>query len=158
MLPPDVRVLEERSLGAQGEATLAEAYELLLNYWRSGGRDRDIGLHLLFLAWYLMVEPAHITGLDEDTPGSKKLQSTFNEVHSRYAEPLANDPEFLYVVSLMAMQSPRLLGDEKTWSELGENYRAKYRSLCPQGMSADVFDETNAYGDYFAEQARVEDG
>jgi hypothetical protein len=158
MLPPEVRLLEQRSLGAPGEATLGEAYALLLNYWRSGSRDRDIGLHLLFLAWYLMLEPAHITALGEDAPAAQELQSTFSEVHSRYVGPLANDAEFLYVVALMALQSPLLLGDQESWTELGENYRAKYRSLCPQGISADVFDKSNAYGNYFAEQVRVKNG
>ncbi len=158
MLPPEVRLLEQRSLGSPGEATLGEAYGLLLNYWRSGSRDRDIGLHLLFLAWYLMLEPAHLRGLDKDAPGSKQLQSTFSEVHSRFAEPLADDAEFLYVVGLMAHQSPLLLGDQKSWTELSENYRAKYRSLCPQGISAEIFDESNAYGNYFAEQVRVQNG
>lgn len=61
MLPPEVRIFEKRSLGSQGEATLFEAYQLLV----------------------------------------------------------------------------------------------KYRSLWPQGFSADVFDETNAYGDYFAGHARL---
>lgn len=151
MLPREVRLLEERSLGAQGEATLAEAYGLLLNYWRSGSRDRDIGIHLLFLSWYLMREPGQKTGLREEDQTHKELQSTFVEVRSRFAKPLAEDAEFLFVVGVMAQLAPQLLGDPKFWTELSEDYLARYGLLCPQGISGDTFDESNAYGNYFSE-------
>lgn len=64
-VPHDVLELENRSPGCDGEPTLFRAYELLLAAWRRGSRDREVGLHLMFLAWYLLCEPPHLTGLDE---------------------------------------------------------------------------------------------
>src|SRR5687767_6482579 len=57
--------LEKQSLGAQGAPTLGRAYELLRDQWKSGERERELALHLMFLAWYLMMEPPFLTGLDE---------------------------------------------------------------------------------------------
>lgn len=42
--------LENRSIGINGEPTLAAAYEILKEQWNSGDRDREIGLHLMFLS------------------------------------------------------------------------------------------------------------
>ena len=118
-LPPDVLELENRSLGRHGAPTLASAYERLKQYWDAGNREREVALHLLFLAWYGLCEPPHITGFETHNMPSDELQArftelqdTFNQVHKAIESQIDDDPEMLYVVGLMAHLFPYLLGDE----------------------------------------------
>jgi hypothetical protein len=163
--PPDVIELENRSLGRHGSPTLASAYERLKQYWDAGNHDREVALHLLFLAWYGLCEPAHITGFE--TEGMSRdclqaqfdqLQDTFNQIHTAMEPQIDGDPEMLYVVGLMAHLFPYLLGDELAWTQRSEHYRRRYHTLLPMGISPSVFHHRGAYGDYFAHQARGNDG
>ena len=95
-IPVKALELENRSLGKHGEPTLAEAYEVLLECWRSGDRGRELGLHLMFLAWYMLCEPSHLTGHDEARTPSAKLMAVFNEIHDYFAPAIAHDAEMLY--------------------------------------------------------------
>jgi hypothetical protein len=157
-IPTEVLDLENQSLGQKGAPTLAAAFEMLLPVWRAGSRDREVGLHLMFLAWYLMCEPGHLTGLessriDESTPGS-----VFREVHDYLRPSIKSDAEMLYVVGLMAHLFPYLLGDEPEWESIAAEYRESYRALVPEGLSPNVFAGRGAYGDYFAGQTTVVGG
>ncbi len=76
--------IENRSIGINGEATLAEAYRILKTQWDNGERDREIGLHLMFLAWYGIIEPTHLTGFVENEKTTQELNTTFNEVHDYF--------------------------------------------------------------------------
>jgi hypothetical protein len=73
--------LELQSIGKHGAPTLGPAFEVLRDHWRAGERDRELALHLMFLAWYLNIEPSHLTGLDETRTSSKELPEVFNEAH-----------------------------------------------------------------------------
>ena len=64
-IPEEALDLENRSIGINGEPTLAAAYEILKNQWNNGERDRELGLHLMFLAWYGTSEPEYITGFSD---------------------------------------------------------------------------------------------
>lgn len=158
MLPEEVISLERRSIGANGEPTLSAAYTVLVRHWQEGNRDRDVGLHLMFLAWYLMVEPPYLTGLDGSSQVANGLRAQFNEVYAHFAEAQKDDAEFLYTVGLMAQVSPWSLGDESEWSKLSRAYRTRYRRIYPEGMDPTVFDATHAYGDYFNHHALVKGG
>jgi hypothetical protein len=96
-IPPRALELEQQSLGT-GNPALGEAYEMLRNQWRDGDRDRDLGLHLMFLAWYLEIEPAHLTGRNNDRAPTAQLQSVFAEVYDHFADSIEGDAEMLYVV------------------------------------------------------------
>lgn len=157
-IPAEILDLENRSIGVSGEPTLGLAYERLLAEWRRGSREREVGLHLLFLAWYLLCEPPHITGLDEVRTPSTTLPGVFREVHEWFHHRIRSDAEMLYVVGLMAYLFPYLLGDEEEFEALAREYRRLYRSLAPDGISPDVFSKRGAYGEYFAWQAQVEGG
>lgn len=157
-IPDAVTELENRSIGRKGEPTLAAAYQLLLKEWHSGNRDREVGLHLMFLAWYLMAEPPHLTGLSEYLNPTLDFSDVFHEVHAHFEPGIRDDVEMLYVVGLMAHLFPYLLGDEDKICELSEKYRERYRSLSPRGVSAEVFANRGAYGDYFGGQAQVAGG
>jgi hypothetical protein len=157
-LPAEAIELENRSVGPHGEPTLARACELLLGSWAAGNRSRELALHLMFLCWYLMVEPTHLTGLEPTDPISDRLQRTFCEVHEHFSANMARDAEMLYVVGLMAHLTPWLLGDNDTWESRSETYRLLYKKLAPQGIGRQVFEGRGAYGDNFAGQARVKNG
>ena len=147
--------LETRSIGRCGEPTLASAYDLLLAVWRNGCRGREIGLHLMFLAWYLLCEPRHITGFDESESGASALTDIFREVHECFRPFIRSDAEMLYVVGLMTHQFPYHLGDESELTQLSQEYRTLYRSLAPEWIRPDIFSKRGAYGDYFAGQSQV---
>ena len=150
--------LESGIREAHGEPLLGAAYEILRAEWRGGDRDRELALHLMFLSWYLLIEPAHLTGLDEERVSTDELMAVFNEVHEHMALSQSDDAEFLYVVGLMAHLSPWLLGDNAIWEARSNEYLLRYRTLGPNGLDPAVFDERGAYGAYFGSQARVEGG
>ena len=64
-----------------GAPTLGAAYEVLREQWESGERDRELALHLMFLAWYLNVEPPHLTGLDDAGSARTRVQMTMRYAH-----------------------------------------------------------------------------
>ncbi len=154
----EVLDLENRSLGRDGEPTLCRAYELLLSEWRTGSRDREVGLHLMFLSWYLLCEPPHQTGLHERPVPSSALSAVFREVHEHFRPNIAADAEMLYAVGLMAHLFPYLLGDEAEFGALARDYRSLYRFLAPRGISSEVFTNRGAYGNYFAGQSQMAGG
>jgi hypothetical protein len=158
MIPREALEFENRSLGGEGEPTLCSAYEVLLGAWRSGSRDREVGLHLMFLAWYLLCEPPHLTGLDERRVPSSTLSAVFHEVHEYFRPNIATDAEMLYVVGLMAHLFPYLLGEQSEFEALAREYRSLYRSLAPRGISPELFGGRGAYGEYFAGQSQVASG
>jgi len=152
--------LEIQSLGANGAPTLGAAFEVLCDQWRAGERDRELALHLLFLAWYLNVEPAHLTGLDETRVSSKELPGIFNEVHDWLLPDGAasSDAEALYAAGLPARMFPWVLGDHEVWTARSESYRLRYRELAPDGIAGSIFEGRGAYGEYYGQQARVAGG
>jgi hypothetical protein len=150
--------LENRSIGAHGEPTLAAAYVILCDAWWNGDRDRELALHLMFLCWYMLIEPPHITGLDEGRLPSSELVRVFNGVYDIMAPGSEADPEFLYVVGLMSALAPWLLGDNDTWGQRSRDYQDKYWELKPTGLDPAFFDGRGFYGHYFAGQARVAGG
>ncbi len=145
-------------VGDHEKPTLAAAYEVLRDAWRSGDRDRELALHLMFLCWYTLIEPPHLTGRDERRVPSAELGTIFNEVHNYMLPTSQKDPEFFYVVGLMSHLSPWLLGDNDQWEARSQEYRVMYRRLLPNGLEPCVFKGRGAYGEYFASQALVKDG
>ena len=157
-IPRDALELENAHRGPNGQPTLARAFSLLREAWRGGDRDRELALHLLFVCWYGLLEPEHITGFKDDEETANQLRRTFGEVHG-YAEPgIERDPEMLYTVGLMANLAPWLLGDLAEWEDRSNHYRRLYRALAPEGLDPAVFDGRGAYGEYFGSQARVPNG
>jgi hypothetical protein len=156
--PDEIMALENRSIGDHGKPTLGQALELAIGEWNAGNREREFRLHLLFLAWYCNLEPSHITGYHESTP-SARLGELFSAVYDTFTDAILDDAEALYVVGLMALLSPWLLGgDAKTWEARARDYRVRYRALVPEGLSPSQFEGRGAYGDYFAGQFQVQGG
>jgi len=80
-IPREALELEYRSVGRRGGPVRFRAHQLLLAEWRRGSRERELGLHLMFLPRYLLCEPPHLTGLDEPSDESSTLGAIFREVH-----------------------------------------------------------------------------
>lgn len=152
--------LENENVGPNGRPTLGAAFEVFRTQWASGERDRELALHLMFLAWYLYLEPSHLTGLDEARTPIEDLAAVFNAAHDWLLPTGAEteDVEALYVAGLAAQLCPWALGETSLWIARSKAYRARYRQLMPNGISPAVFQDRGAYGDYFASQARVAGG
>lgn len=158
-LPEAILELENRSIGAGGKPTLGEALLLAVKEWRSGNRDRELRLHLLFLAWYCIVEPPHLTGLNESRISSSELPPLFLETYETFEADILDDAEALYVVGLMAHIFPWALDkDIPTWEARSKNFRVRYRELLPDGFTPAHFEGRGAYGNYFSDQAAVDGG
>ena len=156
--PDTILELENQGIGEDWQPTLGRALEFAIGEWNAGNREREFRLHLLFLAWYCNLEPSHITGYHESTP-SDQLGELFSAVYETFADSILDDAEVLYVVGLMALLTPWLLGgDLETWEARSRDYHVRYRTLVPDGLSPSYFEGRGAYGDYFAGQVQVEGG
>jgi hypothetical protein len=151
----DALVLEQRSVDRSGKPALGEAYELLRDQWRSGDRDRELALHLMFLAWYLTIEPPFLTGLDARRTPSDELPAAFLEVHGHFEASIESDVEMLYVVGLMAHLCAWCIGDVDSWDARSLEYKPAYRQLAPDGLSPSLFEGRGLYGHYFAGHAKL---
>ena len=157
-ISPEALELENRSIGVDGEPTMAAAYRIPKGQWDSGERDREIGLHLMFLAWFGIVEPGHITGFS-DTDGEKReLQQVLNEMHSFFEPLIHNDAEILYAFGLAADLFGYMFDDAPTWEYRAEEYKRLYRQLRPDGLDPTIFQSRGAYGDYYEGHARLKGG
>jgi hypothetical protein len=156
-IPQEALDFENRSMGVRGEPLLAEAYRILKQEWDAGNRDRDLALHLMFLAWYGQIEPPFSTGFIEND--GTQLMDTLTEVHEYFVPQIHDDAEMLYTLGLAAelfwFMYPY---DQAIWEERSKDYQKRYRSLSPEGLNPEIFHDRGYYGDYFEGQAKVEDG
>jgi len=157
-IPSEALELENRSIGIDGEPTLAAAYDILKRHWRRGVRDRELALHLFFLAWHGLVEPSHLTGFSEQSDWSDGLNETLSEVHGYLELQLDDDAEILYVIGLAAHLFWFMFRDSKVWEQRAIDYRRRYRTLAPNGIDPTTFRNRGAYGHYYAQQAAVKNG
>jgi len=121
-----------------------DEYADLLSRWNSGERGREIGLRLLFLAWYCLAEPAFLTGLPDDGSSLEVVREVFDWLGGEETE----DPELQAVVAVMARVAADALGDADEWTRVGRAFEVRAPAL-------DTFDFSGrgAYGEYFAHQA-----
>lgn len=156
-IPPKALELENRHIGQNGEPTLGDAFKLLRTQWRKGDRDRELCLHLLFLGWYGLAEPPFLTGFEP--PELDDLPIVFGEVFEYVQPDIESDSEMLYVVGMGAHLFGYLLpGGERIWDSRSEEYRKRYRELCPKGIDSIIFRDRGYYGEYYFDQASVEGG
>jgi len=156
-IPPEALELENRSCGDNWEPTLSAAYAVLKEQWETGDRDRELGLHLMFISWYGMIELKHITGFEESIDTFHALEKMFEEVHSFFEPGINDDAEKLYVVGLVTHMQWFMFSNREKWEAISIEYRKAYRSLAPEGIEPTIFDDRGAYGDYFGRHARLKD-
>jgi hypothetical protein len=152
--------LETRAIGAHGAPTYGPAFKLLLEHWHSHPPEREVALHLMFLAWYIGMEPPHLTGWTEALCPQVDVRRAFTDAHDWLLPHGAksDDAEALYVVGLMARLGPWIIGDDTEWTKRSEAYVARYRELRPNRMDPAVFAGRGAYGDYFMGHAHLPRG
>lgn len=154
-IPHAVLELENRFCGEEGEPTLAAAFDILYDHWQAGERNRELGLHLMFISWYGIIEPEHITGFSNDVAKQKQLQQVFAETH-RYFEPqIVDDAELLFAFGLAVQMFWFMFDDAAIWEQRAKQYRLRYRELAPAGIRPEVFHNRGAYGAYYAKQSDV---
>lgn len=149
---------ENRSIGIHGEPTLANAYEILRRQWLNGDRDRELGLHLMFLSWYGLIEPGHLTGFSENENLTRELNQMLSEVHTYFAPQIHEDAEILYAFGLAAEMFWYMFDDAPAWEQRAKNYKKHYRTLAPNGIDPKVFQNRGAYGVYYGGQVTTEGG
>ena len=154
-IPEEALELENRHIGEQWEPTLAAAYAILKKQWEAGDRDRELGLHLLFISWYGMIEPKHITGFDESIEVFHELEQMFEKVHSYFEPKIHQDAEMLWVVGLVTHMQWFMFTDREKWETISKEYRKLYRALEPDGIDPAIFKGRGAYGDYFQKHALI---
>jgi len=157
-IPQEATDLENRSLGTDGEPTLGEAYKILKQRWIDGDRDREVGLHLMFLAWYGIIEPAHLTGFEESYEMRDELSQTLREVHEYFEPKIYQDAEMLYAIGLAAHMFGFMFDNASTWEKRAIEYRKRYHALAPNGIDPATFYNRGAYGAYYAGQATIKVG
>ena len=157
-IPKETLELENRNIGVDGEPTLFAAYTILKQLWDEGDRDRELALHLMFLAWFGMTEPEHITGFPKFNYMDPGLQTVFSQVHNYYVPTIHGDPEMMFVIGLIANMYGHSFDNPGKWEKIANDYQRRYRTFYRYGIDPAIFAGRGAYGDYFAGQANVEGG
>jgi len=130
---------------------MEEAYRQLRGRWDAGDRDKELTLHLLFLAWMHWADPPFATGMSDD-PEDVKL---WHDIFAHFGGEGSSDAEFLHVAGLMAKLFPWELGDEQAWEAVAERMKVRSLQIRPEGFAPELFEGRGDFGDYFAHQARV---
>lgn len=127
-----------------------ETYTEFKAKWRAGERERELALHLLFLAWMHWADPPFVTNLNAD----EEAISLWFEVFAFFGAEASSDAEFLYVAAIMATITPCELGGESHWGPRIELLKSRSRQLRPAGFGPEAFAARGDYGNYFAHQSR----
>ena len=151
-------MVSEEVLDLEMKGDLAGAYAILKRQWYNGNRDRDVGLHLMFDAWYGLIEPRQYTNFMETDAERSELNEVLFEVHEFFAPTIKDDVEMLYVVGVMAHMFWFMFEHDRYWEQVSKDYHARYRELAPDGIDPTIFDGRGYYGEYYGGQARVENG
>ncbi len=138
-----IDVIDNLTIGKGSD--LSPAYEALLERWRTGLRDRETGLRLLFLAWYAWAEPQELTGLPD------KTGSVATEVFDSFGGSDSDDPEFLFVAShMLSNWAWGFVGaSERRWVKRGRACRAKAKRMGVSDLPPELFAGRGEYGRYF---------
>jgi hypothetical protein len=123
-----ITAVEDRNAGRDGEPSLGDAYQALLDRWESGETDRETCIRLMFLAWYSCSEPGWLTGLPEDYDANREV---FQRIFAQLGGEDTTDPEVMFTVGLMASTFGYCCGDDAVWSAIGKRLAARYDALPP---------------------------
>ena len=103
--------------------------------------------------------PDKILALENRGVGAHRLPDVFSAVYETFAGSILDDVEALYVVGLIAQLTPWLLGgDHETWEARSREFRARYRSVVPEGLEPSTFEGRGPCGDYCAGRVQVSGG
>jgi hypothetical protein len=90
---------------------LGEELAMLEKEWASGKRDIHLARKILFIAWYVVVEPSSVTGI-ESTPYVKQVWDELLSVVERSAQ---NNLESSLILGYMISFAPYVFGPDDVW-------------------------------------------
>jgi hypothetical protein len=135
--------VEEQYRLPQGQPSLGEALKMLIHRWKAGARDERTLIRLLFLLWYSLCEPLHLTGLPVEL-----TEPNFEEVFESAGGEAGAPPLILWTVAQMAHSHPYAVGDEARWESAAGRLFERALQLKPE-LTAEDFAGMGAAGDYF---------
>lgn len=91
---------------------LSEELTILEKQWSSGKQDVPTARRILFVAWYVAVEPAFITGFDSTPPFVMQVRDRLLSVVEESAKA---DLESALVLGYMASFAPYAFGSSDQW-------------------------------------------
>ena len=91
---------------------LSKELTVLENQWAAGKRDVSIARRILFISWYVAIEPSFVTDMDDTPPSVKQVWDEVLSVAERSAQ---NDLESALVLGYMISFSPYIFGPNETW-------------------------------------------
>jgi hypothetical protein len=91
---------------------LSEELTVLENQWAAGKRDASIARRILFISWYVAVEPSFVTDMDGTPPSVKQV---WDDVLSVAESSAHNDLESALVLGYMISFAPYVFGSDEMW-------------------------------------------
>lgn len=152
-LDPDVLALEDEYTDDVSRR-LGDVFDRLQVLFASGP-TREVALHLVFLAFFLTLEPEHLTGADpaRHHPAALRAAATTALAHLAPDLDRVDDPELALVLEVMFHLAPYAFGDAEAFSARADVLETRRR----QSGTVDpaVFRGRGWYGAYFEGQAEV---
>ena len=129
------------------EPQLWKSYDLLLDRWKGGTRDRETALRLLFLAWFSYAEANWLTGL-RGAP-----IDLFRELYQFLDVESTDDEELCFVLRVMINVRDDFLCSDWDLSRLSDRVleRLENREF---RVTPEQFEGRGVFGEYFAHQVR----
>jgi hypothetical protein len=90
---------------------IAEELAMFEKEWASGKRDTHLARRILFIAWYVVVEPSFVTGIDS-TPYVKQI---WHELLSVVEKSAQNNLESALIFGYMISFAPYVFGPDDIW-------------------------------------------
>jgi hypothetical protein len=117
------------------------AFAILLKAWRSGPRDRELALHLMFRVWSLQG-----SGDIDDSLDLQTVHEAFKEPYDYLGGKASDSGVFLLAAGHMIS-----LFDHRTGLTLdhAEACLKRFLKLFPHGIPAAEFERRGDFGDYF---------
>jgi hypothetical protein len=160
LISPTYLIQEETAYleGADASSvSLADCFATLVAAWTRGVRDREVALHLMFIASHGLVEPTFITGFGK--PESKLapeeasvLRHVFAETTHYLMDAWPGDPEILFVLGITFRMFGAVLRDEHLLLARENIERSYSHADCPDPA---IFRTRGGYGRYYGAQART---
>ncbi len=134
--------------GSDGQP-LPKSYEYLEACLLEKDPGKDVALHFLFVAWYLLVEPPYLTGLNEAEIPSSSIRQSISRIFAYLDQFIWTDTEAAIVVAHMIYIAPYLFGDEKNALHVRERI-LKTVEQPDEKQKANIFGNRGFYGHYFS--------
>ena len=139
-----INIQVRQALFGPDDVDKPELFEILLKAWRSGERDIELALHLIFTTWDLQEQcyDEYTRNLDDII-----LSEVFQEAYEYIGGVQSNNYTFLLTSAYMI-----LLFDYRTGLTISdaEACLKRFLEICPSGIPVFEFEHRGDFGEYFA--------